>query len=128
MARYTDIATEFGMPNTNVTLDIKDSTALKQMVQNILTTRIGTRAGNRAFGSDFDQYLFKNINDDTMQLVKMEAYNRLTLWLPFIDISINDITVTADEARGTYYLLIHIYDTNSNSTVDVPLILEDPTA
>lgn len=127
MAVYSDINTLYATGKNNQGLTITDTTALRQMISNVLTTRIGTRFGNRAFGSDFDQYLFKTINEDTAQLVRMEAYNRLTLWLPFLDININDITVTADVPKKTYYLLIHVYDTNTNATVDVPLILTDPT-
>lgn len=70
----------------------------KSNLKNLLLTRKGERVMQPSFGSGLHELLFEQADDQLEQRLEEEITNTVNFWLPYIEISEIDVTMT-DEMK-----------------------------
>ena len=101
---------------------IKELSAIRQSVKNIVLTNKGERYFNDFFGSDVMESVFENFNYEMVISLQSRIANNLEIFEPRI--VINDIRVLSDDKN---YSLIVIVDfgikyTNINDIIQINLL------
>ena len=68
---------------------------INQSIKLILNTPIGSRIGNRKFGSTLSECVFEDITEITKQMIRMSVNDALRDWEPRINVS--EVTFVDDD-------------------------------
>ena len=90
--------------------------AVKENIRNLILTRKGERVMNPTLGLNLDEFLFENITEDVIYLIKEDLESTFKFWLPFI--GLNDIDVIADESKNLIHIIIKFYMRNNPSQIE----------
>ena len=69
--------------------------AVKNNIRNLLLTNKGERFLQPNIGLNLRRYMFEQMNDDTIESVRLEIVDTLKIWLPFVEI--RDLRVGTNE-------------------------------
>ena len=72
---------------------------LRQSIQDILTTRIGTRVMLRDYGSNIPELVDRPINRSTIAAIRADIVNALNVWEPRC--RVNQVVITEVLAGGS---------------------------
>jgi phage baseplate assembly protein W len=86
---------------------------INQSILNILSTPIGTRIGNRLFGSKMNTLVFEQNDFILADLIKLYAFEALSTWEPRISVSDIDVVPDPDD-DNIVNVTIHYVLKNSN--------------
>lgn len=78
--------------------------AIKQSLNNILTTRKGTKIFNADFGSNLDKYLFEIMDETTAFGILNEVIIAVNKWEPRVYVVSSQSGVTCDYTNGIYWV------------------------
>ena len=86
---------------------IKNEEALLNYIDNILSTKVGTRAFLRSFGSFLEKYLFEPLTFTTKKKIELEIERVLTKWIK--DIKITQVDINQNITKKELNIKIYIY-------------------
>lgn len=93
---------------------------IRQSIQDILTTPIGSRLMRRNYGSFLSQMIDAPFNDVTRMQLSAAAVTALIQWenrINFESISIN----TTGQGKFVLDLVVKVIDSNKNESLNIPL-------
>jgi len=96
----------------------KNSVSVKNSLQNILCTEIGTLPGNPEFGVKLDKFLFSLINPLTVGMIKEEIKYSLIKWEPRIDVKSIDVSENSDYNRLSIRIVFYIKNDVNNTELE----------
>jgi uncharacterized protein len=98
---------------------INDLDHLHQSVEDILTTRLGTRVMRRDYGSRLPDYIDYPMNRDTVALIYAAVVEALDIWEPrlLIDRVIVNSRTKADIEEGKFDFTIEAFYIPSGETI-----------
>lgn len=94
--------------------------AVKFNITNLLKTKRGERVFQPSIGMGMDRYLFENITDDLIMVMKDEIIGTFKRWMPFVNIkTINVTNMDTDEFNGNAIKInIEFFITNNPTMFD----------
>ena len=97
----------------------KDAT--KANLINYFLTEPGSRCGNPEFGGGLGKFIFEQIVDDNLDVLKEDVSSKLNLYFPQVEIT--SLEVTAQEDRNTINVVLDykISQTNDIDTLEITL-------
>ena len=97
----------------------KDATKVNLI--NYFLTEPGSRPGNPEFGGGLGKFIFEQIADDNLDVLKEDVSSKLNLYFPQVEIT--NLEVTAQEDRNTITVVLDykISQTNDTDTLEITL-------
>ena len=97
----------------------KDATKVNLI--NYFLTEPGSRCGNPEFGGGLGKFIFEQILDDNLDVLKEDVSSKLNLYFPQVEIT--SLEVTAQEDRNTINVVLDykISQTNDIDTLEITL-------
>ncbi len=102
---YRDLDVSFQINPITKDIDVSDDySAIENGIYNLFLFKQGERIINPEFGNSLYKYLYEPINELTANKIGNEIYSMFDRWEPRV--KINDIKITMDMDRNTYYIAI----------------------
>jgi phage baseplate assembly protein W len=97
----------------------KDATKVNLI--NYFLTEPGSRPFNPEFGGGLGKFIFEQIVDDNLDVLKEDVSSKLNLYFPQVEIT--NLEVTAQEDRNTITVVLDykISQTNDTDTLEITL-------
>ena len=90
--------------------------AAKENIRNLILTRKGERVMNPTLGLNLDEFLFENITDDVIYLIREDLESTFKFWIPFV--GINNLDITTDEDRNQISIVVKFYMKTNPSQIE----------
>lgn len=100
---------------TDIVSDINEN-AIKNSLYNIFSTSPGQKILNPEFGLNFEQWLFTNMSENAVLVIKQTIYSQIQRWEPRV--TLNDVTVIPNYEQNEYHISINY---NNNHTFNINL-------
>ena len=81
--------------------------AAKENIRNLINTRQGERLFNPKIGLNLDEFLFENLTEEIIFLIREDITNTFNFWLPFV--GIHQMEVSGNEAMNSINIDIKFY-------------------
>ena len=81
--------------------------AAKEDVRNLIMTRKGERVFNPTLGLNLDEFLFENITEEVIYLIREDLEQSFKFWLPFL--GVRDLQVVSDDDRNSITIDVKFY-------------------
>lgn len=93
--------------------------AIKNNLINWFLTNRGERPLNPEFGGNLRQYLFEQINNNTLDFLQEDLQSQISLYFPSIIIESLDLLTSPDRHQITIDLKYFIQGTNSSDQINI---------
>ena len=90
--------------------------AAKQNIRNLILTRKGERLLNPTLGLNLDEFLFENITEDIIYLIREDIESTFGFWLPYI--GIKDLNVVPDDAQNMITIDVQFFMRSNPNKID----------
>jgi phage baseplate assembly protein W len=97
--------------STDTSLD-----ATKENIRNLILTRKGERVMNPSLGLNLDEFLFENITEDVIYLIREDLQSTFKFWLPFV--GLNDLDISSDSNTNTINIQVKFYMRSNPSQIE----------
>tara|TARA_B100000073_G_scaffold336400_1_gene331147 strand:+ start:95 stop:535 length:441 start_codon:yes stop_codon:yes gene_type:complete len=90
--------------------------AVKENIRNLILTRKGERVMNPTLGLNLDEFLFENITEDVIYLIKEDLHTTFKFWLPFVGMT--DVDINSDDNSNVINIKVNFYMRNNPSQIE----------
>lgn len=112
--------------DSNLSLSVSGTQALKSAIGLLLTSPIGSRSRtfNSTWGSDLLNFINEPIDDMTAMLIRSSIIGALDKWEPRITVNASDVVVTPYPSARGYKVRITFKVVGADSTESLALLLQ----
>ena len=90
--------------------------AIRENIINLILTRKGERVMNPTLGLNLDEFLFENITDDVIYLIREDLESTFKFWIPFV--GINNLDIVRNDARNVIEINIKFFMRSNPSIIE----------
>ena len=90
--------------------------AVKENIKNLILTRKGERVMNPMIGLNLDEFLFENITEDVIYLIREDVESTFKFWIPFVGIS--DLNISDNVDGNSLHITIKFFMRSNPSIIE----------
>lgn len=107
----------FRQTNSNDIEESRDEAAIRNSINNILTTSPGEKLLNPVFGCDLRRYLFAPMTSNTAENIGQSIRNAINTWEPRVTLIKVSVGMNKSQHQYTITLILRIPALNNKKTV-----------
>jgi phage baseplate assembly protein W len=96
-------------------------TQVKSNLINLLLTKKGERVFQPLFGSNLQELIFEQMDDEYESRVESAIRRDVSMWMPYL--TVREIKISKDDSRNRTYVEV-IFNLNTNASVTDSIVLE----